>query len=471
MTGQVLPSQDLASKIIIDQAFRERLSPLEPFSFQELEQSIIRYGGADDPLVVWDETDILVDGHHRYDVCLKHGLPFKIIRKSFASREAVERFIDGRQLGRRNLNENVKSYLIGKRYREEKREHGAPEGNQNASKQSGKEKPENLPLCSEKTAAKIAAEKGMSEKTVRNAANYAAAVDTLAEQGISKNAAFESSRATVKKAANLPEEQRRIVADLLHQEPKTKLNRAMGKARKVMETLAAHIADTTADLPNEPLTEEPPVVEIDGHLLLCGDNTDQAIRARLPAEVALAFCDPPYNSTDETWDGQHVWQQDYLAEIAAVVAVTPGISAIQDFMRQTAMPYKWSTACFIKNGMARGALGFGNWMYTAVFSAKPSIHRNRQDVEEIVIRNRDKHEDHSLGAKRQKPPEYLAWLLGLLANRGDVIIDAFAGSGTSVIVAHQLGMRCIAIEKDKDTYQAMVRRVRMFVANGNQVSN
>lgn len=60
---------------------------------------------------------------------------------------------DGRQLGRRNLNENVKSYLIGKRYREEKREHGAPEGNQNASKQSGKEKPENLPLCSEKTAA------------------------------------------------------------------------------------------------------------------------------------------------------------------------------------------------------------------------------------------------------------------------------------------------------------------------------
>lgn len=41
--------------------------------------------------------------------------------------------------------------------------------------QSGNEKPENLPLCSEKTAAKIAAEKGMSEKTVRNAANYAAA--------------------------------------------------------------------------------------------------------------------------------------------------------------------------------------------------------------------------------------------------------------------------------------------------------
>lgn len=75
---------------------------------------------------------------------------------------------DGRQLGRRNLNENVKSYLIGKRYREEKRQ-GA-----RMDLTSGNEKPENLPEV-ETTAAKIAAERGMSEKTVRNAANYAAA--------------------------------------------------------------------------------------------------------------------------------------------------------------------------------------------------------------------------------------------------------------------------------------------------------
>ena len=148
---------------------------------------------------------------------------------------------------------------------------------------------------------------------------------------------------------------------------------------------------------------------------------------------------------------------------ADVVAVTPGISALHDFMQQTAMPYRWSTACIINNGMARGALGFGNWMYTALFSKLASLHRSRQDIAEISIKASDKYDDHDLGAKRQKPPAYLAWLFNLLTAEGDVILDPFAGSGTSVVVAHQLGRRCIGIEKDPATFAAMVQRVRVTV--------
>jgi hypothetical protein len=209
--------------------------------------------------------------------------------------------------------------------------------------------------------------------------------------------------------------------------------------------------------------DPPPVVEIGGHVLIFGDNTDPAVIAQLPEGAALAFCDPPYNSTDEAWDGEHQWQQDYISDIAAIVAVTPGISAIQDFMRATAMPYKWSTACLIENGMTRGALGFGNWMYTAIFSRMDSIHRNRQDIERITIKASDKHEDHELGAKRQKPPAYLAWTFDLLSKPGDTVIDLFAGSGTSVVVCEKIGRKCVAVERDWDTYKAMVRRVRLAV--------
>lgn len=203
-----------------------------------------------------------------------------------------------------------------------------------------------------------------------------------------------------------------------------------------------------------------PVVEIDGHLLLFGDNTDSAVRDLLPDRVSLAFADPPYNSTGQEWDGAHVWQQDYLADVADIVAVTPGISAIRDFMRRTEMPYRWSTSTWISNGMTRGALGFGNWMYTAIFSSLESIHRNRQDFEKVSIRTSD---GHDLGSKRQKPPEYLAWLFGLLSEEGDTILDPFVGSGTSVIVSHRLGRKCIGIEKDHATYQAMVKRVKMAI--------
>ncbi len=208
------------------------------------------------------------------------------------------------------------------------------------------------------------------------------------------------------------------------------------------------------------LNGEPPLVEIDGHLLLFGDNIDPAVRDLLPDRVSLAFADPPYNSTDQEWDGAHVWQQDYLADMADIVAVTPGISAIRDFMRKTEMPYLWSTATWISNGMTRGALGFGNWMYTAIFSSLKSIHRNRQDFEKATIKTSD---SHDLGAKRQKPPEYLAWLFGLLSQEGDTILDPFAGAGTSVIVSHRMGRKCIGIEKDQATYQAMVKRVRMAI--------
>lgn len=212
------------------------------------------------------------------------------------------------------------------------------------------------------------------------------------------------------------------------------------------------------------LFEPGAIVTVGPHTLICADNADPIVREHLTTRIALAFCDPPYNAGVADWDDkQFVWTQDWLIEHADIVAVTPGIGNIPGFMRQTAMPYKWSTATFISNGMTRGALGFGNWIYTALFSVLGSIHRNAQDVATIAIRQSD---SDALGAKRQKPPLYLAWLFDLLTATGDVILDPFAGSGTSVLVAHQLGRRCIAVERDPETFSLMVARVRRLVEGG-----
>lgn len=216
------------------------------------------------------------------------------------------------------------------------------------------------------------------------------------------------------------------------------------------------------------------VITVGPHTLICADNADPIVREHLAERIALAFCDPPYNAGVADWDGgDFVWSQDWLSEHADIVAVTPGIGNIPGFMRQTAMPYKWSTATFISNGMTRGALGFGNWIYTALFSALGSIHRNAQDVATVAIRDQDVatiairlSDSDPLGAKRQKPPLYLAWLFNLLTAEGDTIFDPFAGSGTSVIVAHQLGRRCIAVERGPETFSLMVARVKRLVEGG-----
>lgn len=443
--------------LVIDFEFQHHLPPLHVGGKEELEALIKEAGKARDALIVWDEANILVDGHHRYEICTRLNLPFTVERVSFPSRAAALLFAQRQQFARRNQEKNWLDYLRGVQYRAErltKAEAGAIGG---ASKDNESQKP-----CPCLTADKIAKEAGVHANTVKNDARFAQAVDTLVEAGAPKQRVMEQPKAAVVKAAKLPDDQRAAVAAALQSEKSIKT--AQRKVRKQREADAVSaVTGLSKSIIITPI-EEPPVVEIAGHLLLLGDNTDQAIRARLPERVAMAFCDPPYNATDEEWDGTHEWRQDYLADIADVVAVTPGISAIQDFMVQTAMPYRWSTACIIDNGMARGALGFGNWMYTALFSKQKKLHRNRQDISKISIKSSDKYDNHNLGAKRQKPPAYLAWLFELLTNPGDTILDPFAGSGTSVIVAHKLGRRCIAVEKDLITYQGMVTRIRSALA-------
>lgn len=178
------------------------------------------------------------------------------------------------------------------------------------------------------------------------------------------------------------------------------------------------------------------------HKLFCGDSSSEEFRNCI-SKASLAFADPPYNTNSAEWDSNFIWNHDYLIEISDIVAVTPGISSILDFSKSTKMPYRWSCATWINNGMTRGALGFGNWIYTAIFSNKKSIERKAQDFWQISIRNNETSQtDH----KGRKPIEYLAHLIDLFTSKNDFIIDPFLGSGQSLLVAEEMSRICIGAE-------------------------
>jgi len=61
------------STIIINDELKNLLPPLSAEEFVALEQSILEYG-CRVPLIVWN--NILVDGHHRYEICRKYAIPF-----------------------------------------------------------------------------------------------------------------------------------------------------------------------------------------------------------------------------------------------------------------------------------------------------------------------------------------------------------------------------------------------------------
>ena len=226
----------------------------------------------------------------------------------------------------------------------------------------------------------------------------------------------------------------KIVRDGRKKEAKARKKRELEEAAARAEQEAA---EATA-LVIEPGTW----TEIGPHRLYCGDSSDPEF-IEATSGAAFAFADPPYNADAATWDTGFVWNHDYLIDVAPIVAVTPGISAIPAFMRRTDMPYVWSMAAHVSNGMTRGAVGFGNWIYVALF-ATGSVHRGAQDHHTVTVGTHPGAEDH----KGRKPPKLLAWLIDLYTEPGDLVIDPFAGSGTTLFVAEELGRRCITAEID-----------------------
>ena len=87
--------------LIINPEFRDLIPPLNEEELAMLEESIIA-NGCESPLIVWNGT--IVDGHNRYAICQKHGIPFAVAEKDFDSREDAMLWMLRNQLGRRNLN-------------------------------------------------------------------------------------------------------------------------------------------------------------------------------------------------------------------------------------------------------------------------------------------------------------------------------------------------------------------------------
>ncbi|MEQ8192811.1 MAG: hypothetical protein ABRQ39_32925, partial [Candidatus Eremiobacterota bacterium] len=68
------PGAPTTIKIEIDPEFKALITDPRPEETAQLEESLI-HEGCRDPLVLWGS--ILLDGHHRHEICQRNSLPFK----------------------------------------------------------------------------------------------------------------------------------------------------------------------------------------------------------------------------------------------------------------------------------------------------------------------------------------------------------------------------------------------------------
>ncbi len=95
--------------ITVNEELKAYIDPLTPEEHAALERSILAEG-CRDALVLWG--DVLVDGHNRYGICQKHGLPFQTVQNTrFQSMEDVHLWMIDQHLGRRSVSDFQRGVL------------------------------------------------------------------------------------------------------------------------------------------------------------------------------------------------------------------------------------------------------------------------------------------------------------------------------------------------------------------------
>ncbi|MDB5776939.1 MAG: hypothetical protein JWP38_3072 [Herbaspirillum sp.] len=95
--------------ITINEELRAYIDPLTEDEFAALERSLLSEG-CRDALVLWG--DLLVDGHNRYSICQKHGIPFNTTQNhAFQSMDDVHLWMIDNHLGRRSVSDFQRGVL------------------------------------------------------------------------------------------------------------------------------------------------------------------------------------------------------------------------------------------------------------------------------------------------------------------------------------------------------------------------
>ncbi|MEZ5702173.1 MAG: plasmid replication/partition related protein [Burkholderiaceae bacterium] len=95
--------------IIVSPELKAYIDPLTSEEYDALERSLLSEG-CRDALVLWG--DLLVDGHNRYGICQKHGLPFQTVQNPhFQSMEDVHLWMIDQHLGRRSVSDFQRGVL------------------------------------------------------------------------------------------------------------------------------------------------------------------------------------------------------------------------------------------------------------------------------------------------------------------------------------------------------------------------
>lgn len=406
----------------IDEEFQKLIPPLTVEEFTLLEKNIIA-NGLLSPIITWN--NIIVDGHNRYNILTKNNITLTnqdIVKMAFENREEIVEFILKNQLGRRNLNPDQMSIIRGRLYL--------------LYKHQGK-KTSNQPDGKLGTAEKIGKDFGVSKATVERDARF---------------------------VREYPLETEKIMSGQLTKTQAKQEIRNQNNTKKIEEAAA---------------------LKVDNNITIFEGDVMEMLAKIEDKSIDLLCTDPPYFVLkDQEWD-QFKDKYHYLIfienwlEIVTKKIKSSGriyISFAHDFMfdiyeifrKNNFFGFKFGNILIwnYKNNVKpfdrkRYRLTYEPIFYLYGLDAEQLNFTEYSTIQSAVLEIAIPQSNFSEGKYHpcQKPLELYRRIISSGSKKGDLVLDCFAGSGTTGIICKVLKRNCILIEKEEEYIKIMKGRI------------
>jgi hypothetical protein len=217
----------------------------------------------------------------------------------------------------------------------------------------------------------------------------------------------------------------------------------LGTPKPVADDPGAQV-DRADELRQKWQTERGQLWQVGRHRLLCGDSTNADDVARLMGgeRAAMVFTDPPYGVE---YEGGTV-KRDALAGDETPSLYEPALRLIAEYSIPKVAVYLWHSDS--KSQAQFGALGaqyktkHEPCYYLFKRGQSPQWFGPTNEVTVWYVARENANEYHPT----QKPPELAVRAMENSSQHGDIVLDLFLGSGSTMVAAEQAGRTCYGCE-------------------------
>jgi len=405
-------------EIRIDPEFSALIPPLTEDERLGLEQNIL-CDGCFNPLVVWAEHRVLLDGHNRKEICDQHGIDYTTRELSLPGRDDAKRWVIENQFGRRNLTpyQRAELALVLEPLVAGKAKQKQSQGGKAKVVQNSAQPPERR-----KTRAELANVAGVSH-------------DSIAKAKFLRDNADERTKDRLRKGEVSLHAAYKYVSKQKRQDEKTQakaavpadLPAATDRYRVIhAEFQRAGVGMASADW----IITDPPYSK--KFLPLYADLSEFAARVLKPGGSLLAMVGQSYLPEVLQLLGRHLKYQWALAYH------TPGGQAVQLWERK--VNTFWKPVLWFVKGRYEG-----DWI---------------GDVCRSNVNDNDK-QHHEWGQSESG----MADIVERFTYPGQTICDPFCGGGTTGVVAVRMNRLFIGLDSDEEAIETTRRRLAEVTAD------